>query len=96
MPMPKGHKLENGYSTSKQLGGESYHDISKKMSKQGFKMNHSTARNVFVNSLKKIAKNVVELYDVDYDEKELTRIAKDPRFQDAVVEFMRRGSVDKN
>ena len=59
--------------------------------KKGFRMNHSTARNVFVNSLKKIAKNVVELYDVEYNEKELTRIAKDPRFQDAVVEFMRKG-----
>ena len=52
MPMPKGHKLENGYSTSKSLGGDSYQEISDKMSDQGFKMNHSTARNVFVNSLK--------------------------------------------
>ncbi len=90
MPMPKGHKVDNGYSTSKQLGGASYHSISETMSEKGFRMNHSTARNVFVNSLKKIAKNVVELYDVEYNEKELTRIAKDPRFQDAVVEFMRK------
>lgn len=91
MPMPKGHKLENGYSTSKKLGGESYHSISKKMSEKGFRMNHSTARNVFVSSLKKIAKNVVDLYEVEYDEKEITRIAKDPRFQDAIVEFMKKG-----
>ncbi len=93
MPMPKGHKIQNGYSTSKNLGGDSYHMISEKMSTQGYKMNHSTARNVFVNSLKKIAKNVVTLYDIDCDENEITRIAKDPRFQDAIVEFMRDKSV---
>lgn len=89
MPMPKGHKMESGYSTSKSLGGDSYHAISSKMTEQGHKMNHSTARNVFVNALKKIAKDVVNVYDVDCDEKEITRIAKDPRFQDAVIQFMR-------
>ena len=89
MPMPKGHKIANGYATRKALGGDSYQDISFKMSDKGFKMNHSTARNVFVNSLKKIAKNVANMYDVDCDDREITRIAKDPRFQDAIVEFMR-------
>ena len=89
MPMPKGHKIANGYATRKSLGGDSYQDISVKMTDQGFKMNHSTARNVFVNSLKKIAKNVADIYDVNCDENEITRIAKDPRFQDAIVEFMR-------
>ena len=69
----------------------SYHQIAEKMNKNDYKMNHSTARNVFVSSLKKIAKNVVDLYEVEYDEKEITRIAKDPRFQDAIVEFMKKG-----
>ena len=95
MPMPKGHKLENGYSTSKSLGGDSYQEISDKMSDQGFKMNHSTARNVFVNSLKKIAKDVTSLYDIDCDDGELSRIAKDPRFQGAIVEFMRESKSER-
>ncbi len=95
MPMPKGHKLENGYSTSKSLGGDSYQEISDKMSDQGFKMNHSTARNVFVNSLKKIAKDVTSLYDIDCDDRELSRIAKDPRFQGAIVEFMRESKSER-
>ena len=81
MAMPKGHKIETGYSTSKSLGGDSYHTISDKMSEMGHKMNHSTARNVFVNALKKIAKQVTNMYDIECDEKELMRIAKDPRFQ---------------
>ena len=92
MPMPKGHKMNAGYSTRKTLGGESYHAISDMMTEKGHKMNHSTARNVFVSALKKIAKNVVGVYGVHCDDDEITRIAKDPRFQDAVVEFMRENS----
>ena len=89
MPMPKGFKSENGYSTKKSLGGKSYQEISTIMTEKGFKMNHSTARNVFVSSLEKIARDVVDLYDISADEKSICRISKDPRFQDAIVSFMR-------
>tara|TARA_R110000868_G_scaffold279427_2_gene539466 strand:- start:166 stop:456 length:291 start_codon:yes stop_codon:yes gene_type:complete len=95
MPMPKGFKSENGYSTKKTLGGKSYHEISSLMSEKGYKMNHSTARNVFVSSLEKIARDVVKLYDIAADEKSINRISKDPRFQDAIVSFMREISHEK-
>jgi len=88
MPMPKGFKSQNGYATKNDLGGKTYHEISSEMKSKGFKMNHSTARNVFVNSLEKIAKNVTALYKLDLDNKELSRIAKDPRFQAAIMSFM--------
>ena len=88
MPMPKGYKSTNGYATKNDLGGKTYHEISDELQSQGFKMNHSTARNVFVNSLEKIAKNVTDLYQLDLDSKELKRIAKDPRFQTAIMSFM--------
>ena len=89
MPMPKGHKSATGYSTSKVLGGDSFHSISDKMCEKGHKMNHSTARNLFISALKKIAKDVTAVYDVKCSDEDLIRIAKDPRFQDAVVEFMK-------
>jgi len=95
MPMPKGFKSENGYSTKKTLGGKSYHEISNLMSEKGYKMNHSTARNVFVSSLEKIARDVVKLYDIASDEKSINRISKDPRFQDAIVSFMREIEHEK-
>jgi|TARA_R110000751_G_scaffold906_2_gene3005 hypothetical protein len=95
MPMPKGFKSENGYSTKKTLGGKSYHEISSLMSEKGYKMNHSTARNVFVSSLEKIARDVVKLYDIASDEKSINRISKDPRFQDAIVSFMREIEHEK-
>ena len=89
MSMPKGHKSENGYSTTKSLGGMTYHQIADEMNERGFKMNHSTARNVFVSSLNKVATNLASLYEVKLDEKELYRLSTDPRFQEAVVEFMK-------
>jgi len=88
MSMPKGFKSANGYATSKSLGGKTYHEISDIMHDKGYKMNHSTARNVFVSSLKKIASEVTELYSLDLNEKEIKKIAIDPRFQEAVRQFM--------
>ena len=47
MSMPKGYKKKNGYATTAELGGSGYVEIADKMNDMGFKMNHSTARNVF-------------------------------------------------
>ena len=46
MAMPKGFKSENGYGTSKLFDGMTYHEIADSMRESGYKMNHSTARNV--------------------------------------------------
>ena len=62
MSMPKGFKSENGYGTSKLFDGLTYHEIADNMREAGFKMNHSTARNVFVTGLMKIASNLSELH----------------------------------
>jgi len=93
--MPKGFKSENGYATSKNLCGKTYHEISDIMKEKGFKMNHSTARNVFVSSLKKIASEVTSVYDLSLDEKAIKRIAIDPRFQEAIREFMSESQHDR-
>ena len=88
MAMPAGFKSDNGYATSKSLGGRTYHEISDIMRQSGFKMNHSTARNIFISSLKKIALEVTGLYGMKLTEKEIKKIAIDPRFQEAVSQFM--------
>tara|TARA_R110001592_G_scaffold350819_1_gene647273 strand:- start:510 stop:800 length:291 start_codon:yes stop_codon:yes gene_type:complete len=89
MAMPKGFKSKNGYGTTKSLGGKSYHEIANHMVDSGFKMNHSTARNVFVNSLIKIAEQVTSIYDMDLDKKQIKEIAINPEFQEAVSDFMK-------
>lgn len=98
MSMPKGFKSENGYATSKMLGGKTYHEISDIMVESGFKMNHSTARNVFVTSLQKIASEITGLYNLNLSRKEIKRIAIDPRFQEVVRHFMleRGKNADRN
>ena len=52
-------------------------------------MNHSTARNVFVNSLIKIASEVTTLYELKLSNSELKKIAINPFFQGAISDFMR-------
>lgn len=88
MAMPKGFKSENGYGTSKQFDGMTYHEIAKSLNDQGMKMNHSTARNVFVKALIKVADEVTELYGMKLTEKELKSIAINPDFQESVRDFM--------
>ena len=88
MSMPKGHKSLNGYGTSKTLGGISYDKIAQRMNELGFKMNHSTARNVYVQALMKIASEVSSLYDVKLDKKALKKIAINPEFQETIRDFM--------
>ncbi len=89
MTMPKGFKSDNGYATTGELGGKSYQEIADAMSDKGFKMNHSTARNVCVNGLVKIAKQVTEQQGLQLTEKDIIKIAKDPRFQSGVSDIIR-------
>lgn len=89
MPMPKGYKKKTGYGSKKSLGGLSYHEIAEKMNQQNFKMNHSTARNLFVNGLIKIADNVTQLYGKKLNHAALKEIAIDPRFQEAIADYMK-------
>ena len=35
--MPKGFKSKNGYGTTKELGGATYHEVAKVMNEKGFK-----------------------------------------------------------
>ena len=96
MPMPKGYKKETGYGSSKSLGGKSYHQIAESMNDKNYKMNHSTARNVFVSALSKIASSICDSYDKQLSEKEIKKIAIDPRFQEAVAEYMREIEHDRS
>jgi hypothetical protein len=86
--MPIGHKMDNGYSTTKSIGGKSYQEIADHMTDAGFKMNHSTARNVLVSGLMKIAKPICELQEVKHTDTELKKLAKNPDFQQSIAYFL--------
>ena len=93
MTMPKGFKSEHGYASAKEYAGSDYRTIAENMTRDGFKMNHATARNVFLSALRKIAKPVHDLNGVSDDYDNLQRTAKDPRFQSGVAEILQ--SINK-
>ena len=79
MSMPKGFKSKNGYGTTKDLGGATYHEVAKVMNKKGYKMNHSTVRNIYISAMMKIAKEVSSLYELNPSEKEIKSILRKRR-----------------
>ena len=90
MSMPKGHKSKYGYATIKDNGGMGYHEIAAKMTSNGDKMNHATARNVLLRALKKISIPICQLHGIhkDHLDEESTKTASDPRFQEAIAQFL--------
>lgn len=94
MPMPKGHVALHGYATNKSFdGGHDYRTIAEKMTASGNKMNHATARNIFISALCKIAKPIHVLHGISLTEDSLKKTARDPRFQSGVAEII--GSIGK-
>ena len=85
MSMPKGYKSASGYATvSSEEGCRGYREIAETMTSHGDKMNHSTARNVFLRAMHKNAIPVCESYGAN-DSKNL---AQDPRFQECIQEII--------
>lgn len=87
MGMPNGKKFNHGYG-SKAPDGIGYREIAERMTASGDKMNHSTARNVCLKALEKIA---VPLCNAFSDElgNDPQVIAKDPRFQESMIAMLR-------
>ena len=101
MSMPKGHKSEHGYATvGGQDGGLDYRSIAEVMTGDGHKMNHATARNIFLRAMKKLAMPVCEAYADESAGVEIDRTARDPRFQESMIELVTQiyeegdGSID--
>ncbi len=84
MPMPKGYQSKFGYATvSSQEGCFTYREIAEQMTAEGDKINHSTARNIFLRAMNKIATSVVAVHQEGVAEE----MAEDPRFQEAIQEL---------
>ena len=86
--MTKGTKMERGYATVKDLGGMDYRSISIHMTESGHKMNHATARNIFLRAMSKVARCMCELNGSELSREQLKSLAIDPVFQSAVCEII--------
>lgn len=88
MSMPRGFKTRKGYATVTEIpGAMDYRTISEKMTKSGDKMNHATARNVFLSAMCKLAEPMHELYGLDASDDSIMLTAKDPEFQSGIVDM---------
>jgi len=83
------------YVTVNSCKGMRLHDIAKKMTSEGNKMNHSTVRNILNKSFVKIAKNVSSHYDLKHTDEELKKIAISPNFQESIVELLQERMYQK-
>lgn len=87
MSMPAGSKFKNGYATVESCGGGlEYRLIVEKLAADGEKISVSTARNLTVRALQKIARELCILQGVPSNklEEESFRVALDPRFQESM------------
>ena len=89
MSMPKGHKVKGGYATVTALSGaDDYKMIAKKCTERGYKMGHSTARNVFLGAMMKVADSLQKSQGVNCNRSQLFEIARSPDFQMGVAEVL--------
>jgi hypothetical protein len=88
--MPSGKKIDGGYfSVASIPGADDYKLIANKCTDLGYSMGHSTARNVFLSAMMKIANSVQKSNQISMNEKELYDIARNPRFQMSVAEVLK-------
>lgn len=90
MSMPRGKKIDRGYSTVCEEDGTNYREIAEKMTSLGFKMNHASARNYVLRSMRKFAEAIVAAKGETASEEELDAMTKSPMFQSGVAELVQR------
>ena len=91
MSMPNGSKFKNGYATvDSDNGGLEYRAIAEKMAESGDKISVSTARNLLIRALEKVAREVCIANGVKPDrlDEESRRVAFDPRFQESMSSLL--------
>lgn len=90
MSMPKGKKIDRGYATVVDESGENYRTIAETMTEQGHPMNHASARNWVLRTMKKFAYAMAEAKGEVLTEEQLDVIARSPNFQSAVSDLIQR------
>jgi len=91
MSMPTGSKFKNGYATvSSDFGGMEYRVIAEKMAEDGDEISVSTARNLVLRALEKIAREVCIIQGVSPEnlDEESKRVSLDPRFQESMASML--------
>jgi hypothetical protein len=90
MPMPKDYKVKRGYATvDPSWGGLDFRRIAEEMTGEGDRMNHSTARNVFLSAMRTFAERAIIDTGGVPTEASVTQVSMHPMFQRGVAEILR-------
>ena len=73
------------YVTTNDYEGMGYYDIAKVMSDSGDKMNHSTARNIFLSAMSKFVTELCDIYNIPVTKDKIKKVSSDPRFQSGLM-----------
>ncbi len=85
MSMPSGYKSKFGYAVVDSSDGcRGYREIAEIMTENGDKMNHSTARNVLLRAMEKIASSICDSFEGENSRE----MSQDPRFQSCIQEIV--------
>lgn len=89
------NNLTGVYATVSDDEGVNYREIAETMTKIGFKMNHSSARNYVLRIMKKFAEAIVEGWELEVNENTLEKTIKSPQFQNAICGILQSLDSDE-
>jgi len=78
------------------LNGMDYKTIAEIITNEGYKINHSSARNYVIRGFMKIVKFIAEKYDSKLSDEQIYEIAKSPDFQLSIIEIMKEIYDEQN
>lgn len=76
------------YATVVEEEGINYREIAEMMSDIGFRMNHSSARNYVLRTMRKFADAIDYEWDLGLTETKKDQLAKSPQFQQAISDIL--------
>lgn len=81
------------YATVTEDDGVNYRQIAESMQKKGYKMNHSSARNYLLKSMKRFASEINIEWNLGLPGSRIDEIAKSPLFQSTISEILQQGVI---
>ena len=88
MSLKKGTKFSSGYATVTNDEGVNYREIADIMSELGYAMNHSSARNYILRTMRKFAEALVQEWSIQLTDEQLRVIVNSPAFQSAICDIL--------
>ena len=88
MALRRGTRVDRGYATVADDEGVNYREIAETLTLMGYSMNHSSARNYVLRVMRKFAEAYMKEMMMDFDEKKIDEIAKNPNFQHGIADLL--------